>query len=178
MKTPLQPEQWRVLGALITRCGERARLGDVLKQQDASPEAVCDLAERGLIVAKLHGDEVERLTPGLIKTYRQRIYLTMSRQGESYANDDPHRVLRSPGRSRMGLSLSYMLGMIAMDELTDLVRWGLLEAVTVDDTIDLADARQRWPGSSYVILPGGAEVHTHDVIIRTTRAGQLYVERY
>lgn len=177
MKT-LEPEQWRVLGLLTSLCGERARLDTVLKQQDVSPEAVCDLAERGLIVTKLNGEVVDDLTPGLIKTYRRKLYLTRSNAGESYFWNDPHRVLRSPGRSRIGLSLTYMLGMILFDDLVELAREGLLYALTEDDTIDLANARQRWHGSSKIVLPGGAEVWTNAVIVRTTKAGQLYVERY
>ncbi|WP_250000277.1 hypothetical protein [Actinoplanes sp. M2I2] len=171
-------EQWRVMGTLISLCGQRARLDTVLKQQDVSPEAVCDLAERGLIVVKLSGDEVNDLTPGLIKTYRRKLYLTRSHTGESYIWQDPHRVLRAPGRSHGGLSLTFMLGMIGFEDLAELAREGLIYALTEDDTIDLAEARQPWTGSSKVILPGGAEVWTNQIVIRTTRAGQLYVERY
>jgi hypothetical protein len=171
-------EQWRVMGTLISLCGERARLDTVLKQQDVSPEAVCDLAERGLIVTKLNGEEINDLTPGLIKTYRRKLYLTRSNAGESYIWHDPHRVLRTPGRSHGGLTLTFMLGMIAFEDLVELAREGLIYALTEDDTIDLADARQPWHGSSKVILPGGAEVWTNQITIRTTKAGQLYVERY
>ncbi|MFF5293650.1 hypothetical protein [Paractinoplanes globisporus] len=174
----LEPEQWRVMGHLISLCGDRARLDTVLKQQDVSPEAVCDLAERGLIVVKLNGEEVDDLTPGLIKTYRRKMFLTRSKAGESYIWNDAHRVLRSPGRSRHGLSLTFLLGMVGFDDLVELAREGLIYALTEDDTIDLANARQRWAGSSKVVLSGGGEVWTNAVIVRTTKAGQLYVERY
>ena len=174
----IEPEQWRVMGTLIALCGERARLDTVLKQQEVSPEAVCDLAERGLIVTKLNGDEVDDLTPGLIKTYRRKLFLTMSTVGQSYVWNDPHRVLRSPGRARNGLSLTYMLGMLFIEDLAGLSREGLITAATEDDTIDLDGAHRPFSGSSRVILSGGAEVWTDHVIIRTTKAGQLYVERY
>nr|BFE69824.1 hypothetical protein GCM10020092_031250 [Actinoplanes digitatis] len=176
----LEPEQWRVMGTLISLCGERALLDNMLKQQDVSPEAVCDLAERGLIVTKLNGEEIDDLTPGLIKTYRRKMFLTRSKAGESYIWNDPHRVLRSPGRSRHGLSLTFMLGMISFDDLVSLAREGLIYALAEDDLapVDLANARQRWVGSAKVVLPGGAEVWTNAVIVRTTKAGQRYVERY
>jgi hypothetical protein len=176
MKT-LEPEQWRIMGTLISLCGTRAKLHETMKQQDVSPESVCDLVERGLVVAKLNGEDID-LTPGLIKTYRRKISLNLTRAGESYQWSDPHRVLRSPGRSRHGVSLTFMLGMVLFDDLVELAREGLVYALTEDDTIDLASAHQKWAGSSKVVLPGGAEVWTNQVIVRTTKAGQLYVERY
>jgi len=175
MKT-LEPEQWRVLGRLRYLCGERARLYDMLKSQDVSPESVSDLAERGLIVAKLNGEEID-LTPGLIKTYRRRVFLTLSKAGESYYWNDPHRVLRSLGKAQYGLSLTFLLGMILFDDITDLARTGLIHAFTEDDTVDLGAARQQWAGSAKVVLPGGGELWTNAVIVRTTRTGQLYCER-
>jgi hypothetical protein len=177
MKT-LEPEQWRVMGHLTYLCGERARLDTLLKQQDASPEAVCDLAERGLIVTTLNGEEVDDLTPGLIKTYRRKMYLTRSRAGESYIWNDPHRVLRSLGKARHGLSLTYLLGMILFDDLTGLAREGLIRAWTEDDMVDLGNAHQIWHGSARVVLPGGAEVWTNAVRVQTTKTGQLYCERH
>jgi hypothetical protein len=147
-----------------------------MKSQEASPEAVTDLAERGLIVAKLNGEEID-LTPGLIKTYRRRMFLNLSKAGESYHWNDPHRVLRSLGKARHGLSLTYVLGMVLFDDLTELAREGLIYALTEDDTVDLSDASQRWHGSAKVVLPGGAELWTNAVIVRTTKTGQLYCER-
>ncbi|MFI7547258.1 hypothetical protein [Actinoplanes sp. NPDC049599] len=175
MKT-LEPEQWRVLGRLISLCGERVRLHDMLKSQDVSAEAVTGLAERGLIVAKLRGEQID-LTPGLIKTYRRQMFLHLSKAGESYYWHDPHRVLRSLGKARHGLSLTYVLGMILFDDVTGLAREGLIHALTEHDTVDLASARQRWAGSAKVVLPGGAELWTNAVIVRTTRTGQLFCER-
>lgn len=179
MKKTLEPEQWRVIGRLRYLCGERARLDILMKSQEVSPESVCDLAERGLIVARHNGEEID-LTPGLIKTYSRRTFVTLSKAGDSYYWHDPRRVLRSPGRSRYGLSLTYLLGMVVFDDLTDLARKGLIHALTEDDLlpVDLADARQPWAGSGKVVLPGGAEMWTDAVIVRTTKAGQLYVERY
>jgi len=176
MKT-LEPEQWRVLGTLISLCGAKARLHETMKAQDVSPESVCDLVERGLIVAKLNGEDID-LTPGLIKTYRRKISLNLTRAGESYQWSDPHRVLRSVGRARHGLSLSYVLGMILFDDLTALAREGLIYALTEDNTVDLANAHQRWEGSSRIVLSGGGELWNNAVIVRTTKTGQLYCERY
>jgi hypothetical protein len=148
----------------------------MLKSQDASPEALCDMAERGLIEAKLNGEEID-LTPGLIKTHRRSIYLHLARAGESYYWNDPHRVLRALGRARYGLSLGYVLGMILFEDLAALHRKGLVYALTEDDTVDLGNARQPWSGSTRLLLPGGAEVWNGAVIVRTTRTGQLYCER-
>ena len=173
----LEPEQWRVMGVLISLCGAKARLHDVLKKQDASPEAVVDLSERGLIVAKLDGDEID-LTPGLIKTYRRTVVLGLSRAGEFFPGEDPHRVLRSIGRSRHGLCLTYLLGMIALDDLAELAREGLICAETAHEPVDLSDARQTWRGSLTVTLPGGEELLKNDVNVRTNKTGQLYCERY
>jgi hypothetical protein len=175
MKT-LEPEQWRILGRLIYLCGVRARLHEVLKAQDASPEAVSDMAERGLIHARLNGDEVD-LTPGLIKTHRRSMYLHLSAAGESYYRHDPHRVLRSLGQTKHGLTLAYLLGVILFEDLAGLHREGLLHARTEDDTVDLGNARQPWAGSSKLLLPGGAEVWSSAVIVRNTKTGQLYCER-
>lgn len=173
----LEPEQWRVLGALISLCGARARLNDTMKTQEVSPEVMSGLAERGLIVAKLDGEAID-LTPGLIKTHRRRIFLTLSHAGESYYWNDPHRVLRSLGKVRHGLSLTFLLGMVEFDDLTALARKHLLQALTKDDTIDLGDARQRWHGSAKIVLPGGGELWTNAVIIQATKTGKLYCERY
>ncbi|GAA4719052.1 hypothetical protein [Phytohabitans rumicis] len=175
MKT-LEPEQWRILGRLISLCGARARLNHMLKSQDASPEAVSDLAERGLIHARLNGEEID-LTPGLIKTHRRNMYLHLSKAGESYYANDPHRVLRALGQTSHGLTLTYLLGMILFEDLAELHREGTLYALTDDDTVDLGNARQSWTGSAKLILPGDAEVWINAVIVRTTKTGQLYCER-
>ncbi|MDQ7906863.1 hypothetical protein RB614_20315 [Phytohabitans sp. ZYX-F-186] len=175
MKT-LEPEQWRVLGRMVSLCGARARLGEMLKSQDASPEAVSDMAERGLILATLDGEQID-LTPGLIKTHRRSMFLHLAPAGESYYWNDPHRVLRSLGRTTHGLTLTYLLGMILFEDIAELHREGMLYALTEDDTIDLSEARQPFAGSSKLILPGGAEVWIDVVIVRTTNKGQLYCER-
>jgi len=172
MKT-LDPEQWRIIGRLITLCGDRARLSEILKSQEVSPESVTELAERGLIAAKLNGDDID-LTPGLIKTYRRSVYLRLSNAGESYYWNDPHRVLRSLGKAHHGLSLSYLLGMIVFDDVAELHRQGLVHALTEDTTVDLDSARQRWADSPVLVLPGGGEVFTNAVMVRTTKTGQRY----
>ncbi|WP_249999969.1 hypothetical protein [Actinoplanes sp. M2I2] len=173
----LQPEQWRVLGRLIYLCGERARLNDMIKGQEVSPEALCDLVERGLVVAKLNGEELD-LTPGLIKTYRRSIHVRLSKAGESWYWDDPHRVLRSVGQARIGLTLSYLLGMVAFEDLAELHRAGLIEAITADEPIDLGNARPRYAGSFRLVLPGGGELWNSAVVVKATKTGRLYAERY
>ncbi|GAA2579582.1 hypothetical protein GCM10010435_65970 [Winogradskya consettensis] len=174
--TTLEPEQWRVLGRLKYLCGERAQLHSMLKAQDVSPESVCDLAERGLIVAKLDGEQID-LTPGLIKTYRRKMFLYLSPAGEAYYWNDPHRVLRVVGRFRHGVTLPHLLGMVLFDDVAKLAREGMIHALTEDDPIDLGDAHQRWANSAKLVLPGGAELWINAVTVRATRAGQLYCER-
>jgi hypothetical protein len=169
-------EQCRVLGHLHSLCGERARLHDVLKSQDVSPETVCGLAERGLIVAKLDGEGID-LTPGLIKTHRRDIHVRLSKTGESCYWNSPRRVLGSLGRAKHGLSLSYLLGMILFDDVVELHREGLLDAVTETAAVDLGNARQPWPGSTKLALPGGEEVWISSVRVRATATGRLYSHR-
>ncbi|MEU4164540.1 hypothetical protein [Actinoplanes sp. NPDC026670] len=147
-----------------------------MKAQDVSPEAVADLSERGLITARLNGEDIA-LTPGLIKTHGRQTFLTLSRAGDAQRWDDPHRVLRTLGHAHYGLSLSFLLGMIFIDDVALLAREGLIHALTEHDTVDLGDARQPFNGSQKLILPGGAEVWISAVIVRTTRTGQLYCER-
>ncbi|MCO8274781.1 hypothetical protein M1L60_29715 [Actinoplanes sp. TRM 88003] len=166
-----------MLGRLIYLCGERVRLTDMLKTQDVTPETVCELVERGLIVAKLNSEEID-LTPGLIKTHRRRLILRLSKAGESYYWENPHRVLRSLSNARIGLHLSYLLGMVLFEDLAELHREGMIEAFTEDgDEIELGNARQPFSGSLRLLLPGGAEAWVSAVVVRITRAGQLYAER-
>jgi hypothetical protein len=173
----LESEQWRVLGHLHARCGDRARLHDLVKSQGVSPEAVCDMAERGLITVKLNGEGVDNLTPGLIKTHSRDLQLRLSKAGESYYWGDPHRVLGSLGRTTQGLTLTFMLGMILFEDVVELAGERLIQALTEADTVDLVNARQPWSGSSKLVLPGGAEVWINSVRVQTTKAGQLYCHR-
>jgi hypothetical protein len=173
----LEPEHWRVLGRLMYLCGERARLTDMLKTQDVTPETVCELVERGLIVARLGSEDID-LTPGLIKTHRRRLFLKLSKAGESFYWNDSHRVLRSLGGARIGLSLSFVLGMVHMEDIAELHREGMIEAFTEDgDLIDLSNARLPWANSQRLMLGHGAEVWINAVYLRLTPAGRRYCNR-
>lgn len=175
----LDPDQWRVLSYLHGQRSHAAPLKLVVKTQDADNDSLFELEGRGLIQATLSGDEIE--LPIGRSRYAKQIRLKLTLAGRYRCDNSPlPRILRSLNRTKVGHTLTYLLGMALLDDLAEMARAGLIAAADDVGRVDLSCARPVH-GLTYrialVALAGTDIAYPDRIAVQITARGREFVPR-
>jgi hypothetical protein len=142
-KPRLTAEQWRVLSYLYhpDQLGKRVSpsLATVLHSQHADRDAVVDLVERGLVQARVRGDECTR---GPLKRLPERaIRLRLTRAGIYHASNDAMHLVMCALRHPNMFTLDYLMRRLArpvtFNELCDLADDALITVLINGEDIEV-----------------------------------------
>lgn len=155
----LGAEHWRVIGhlydpALISPYSRRRdpSVATVCKKQDVTREAVVEVVERGLVHARLNGDEIP--LDGVRRLPEKVIRLRITKAGMYHASHDPIHLVTCALRDYIELSLATLLrglvNPVGFGELCELADRHLFDTYLAgtDTEIPIRDMRDM-PLSAY-----------------------------
>jgi hypothetical protein len=172
----LDPEQWRVLSYLHGQRGQGAPLRQVVKAQGTNNDCLFDLEGRGLIQATVSGNEIE--LPVGHSRYARQIRIRLTRAGRFRCDNDPlPRVVRALNRTTAGLTLTFLLGVALLDDLTEMARGRLIDGADDAGEVDLSSARPVNGMTYRIALPGGQIAYPEWVLVQLTARGCEYAAR-